>query len=292
MEHLTNEQLASNVQQGVAPQKCLEVLYERNRPFILSIAKKYTKFIDLEDAMQAAYFGLTEAVQKFDEARGKFLSPLSFYVRNAIRDEIRNQRGIPQFSLERMNALKKQVEELEQELFREPTVKEIAERMRLPIEEVELLRMLSVGDTSLDFVNDTEDGEGTALVDTLKADSDPETDAIEEYYTSDLKTVIWQYCKAVLSPREFEVVEEYYRQGKTLKEIAEKVGLTHQRIDEIKRRGITNLRNSPLKRRLKQRLEIAEAREYNTSLTSFKHNTFTSRVELIGLLRYELAEHL
>ena len=292
MEHLTNEQLASNVQKGVAPQKCLEVLYEKNRPFILMIAKKYTKFIDLEDAMQAAYFGLTEAVQKFDEARGKFLSPLSFYVRNAIRDEIRNQRGIPQFSLERMNALKKQVEALEQELFREPTVKEIAERMRLPVEEVELLRMLYAGDTSLDFVNDTEDGEGTALVDTLKADSDPETDAIEEYYTSDLKSVIWQYCKAVLSPREFEVVEEYYRQGKTLKEIAEKVGLTHQRIDEIKRRGITNLRNSPLKRRLKQRLEIAEAREFNTSLTSFKHNTFTSRVELIGLLRYELAEHL
>lgn len=288
MEHLTNEQLASNVQKGVAPQKCLEVLYERNRPFLLSIAKKYTKFLDLEDGMQAAYFGLTEAVQKFDEARGKFLSPLSFYVRNAIRDEIRNQRGIPQFSLERMNALKKQVEELEQELFREPTVKEIAERMRLPIEEVELLRMLSVGDTSLDFVNDTEDGEGTALVDTLKADSDPETDAIEEYYTSDLKTVIWQYCKAVLSPREFEVVEEYYRQGKTLKEIAEIAGISMQRINEIKKNGIKNLRNSPLKRRLKQRLEIVEAREYSTSYNSFCDNKFSARPELIAIRRCEL----
>lgn len=292
MEHLTNEQLASNVREGVALQKCMEILYERNRPFIFKIAKRYEKFLDIEDGMQCAFFGLLEAANHYDEARGNFLSPLSFYVRNAIRQEIRNQRGIPQFTLDRMNALRKATEELEQELFREPTVKEIAERMRLPVEEVELLRMLCAGDTSLDYVNDMEDGDGASLVDTLKADSDPETDAIEEYYTSDLKTVIWQYCKAVLSPWEFEVVEEYYRQGKTLKEIAEKVGLTHQRIDEIKRRGITNLRNSPLKRRLKQRLEIAEAREFNTSLTSFKHNTFTSRVELIGLLRHELAEHL
>ena len=292
MEHLTNEQLASNVQQGVAPQKCLEVLYERNRPFLLSIAKKYTKFIDLEDGMQAAYFGLTEAVQKFDEARGKFLSPLSFYVRNAIRDEIRNQRGIPQFSLERMNALRKTVEALEQELFREPTVKEIAERMRLPIEEVELLRMLCAGDTSLDYANDVEDNDGASLVDTLKADSYPETDAIEEYYTSDLKSVIWQYCKAVLPTRELEVIERYYRDGKTLKEIAEIAGISMQRINEIKKNGIKNLRNSPLKRRLKQRLEIVEAREYSTSYNSFCDNKFTARPELIAIRRCELLAEL
>ncbi len=292
MEHLTNEQLASNVQQGVASQKCLEILYERNRPFILMIAKKYAKFIDLEDAMQAAYLGLTEAVQKFDEARGKFLSPLSFYVRRSIRDEIRNQRGIPQFSLERMNALRKAVEALEQELFREPTVKEIAVRMQLPIEEVELLRMLYAGDTSLDYVKDTEDNEGTALVNTLEADSDPETDAIDNYYAEDLKSVIWQYCEAVLSPREFEVIKEYYRDGKTLKQIAEKAGISKQRIDEIKKRGVNALRNSPLKRRLQQRLEIAEAREYSTSFNSFCNNKFTSRVEMIGLLHYEFAQYL
>ena len=292
MEHLTNEQLASNVQQGVAPQKCLEVLYERNRPFIFSIAKKYTKFLDLEDGMQCGYLGLVEAVEKFDESRGKFLTVLSFYVRGAIRQGVRNQSGVPQFSLERMNALRKTVEALQQELFREPTMKEIAERMRLPIEEVRLLQMLSVGDTSLDFVNDTEDGEGTTLVDTLKADSDTETDVIEDCYTEDLKTVVWEYCKAVLPTRELEVIERYYRDGKTLKEIAEIAGISIQRINEIKKNGIKNLRNSPMKRRLKQRLEIVEAREYSTSYNSFCDNKFTARPELIAIRRCELLAEL
>lgn len=290
MEHLTNEQLASNVREGVALQKCMEILYERNRPFIFKIAKRYEKFLDIEDGMQCAFFGLLEAANHYDEARGNFLSPLSFYVRNAIRQEIRNQRGIPQFTLDRMNALRKATEELEQELFREPTVKEIAERMRLPVEEVELLRMLSAGDTSLDFVNDTEDGEGASILDTLEADSDPETDAIEEYYTSDLKTAIWEYCKAVLSPREFEVIERYYKDGATLKAIAERLGITHQRIDEIKKNSIKNLRNSPMKRQLKQRLEIMEARDHATSFKSFCENNFTARPEMIALMRYEISK--
>ncbi len=289
---LSNEQLAQSIQNGVNVQECQKKLYDKNRPFIQMLARRYEKFLDIEDAMQTAFFGMVEAVRHFDESRGKFLTVLSFYVRRSIRDEIRNQRGIPQFSLERMNTLRKTVEALQQELFREPTVAEIAERMQLPLSEVEFLQLLCVGDTSLDYVNDMEDNDGASLVDTLKADSDPETDAIEEYYTSDLKTVIWQYCKAVLSPREFEVVEEYYRQGKTLKEIAEKVGLTHQRIDEIKRRGITNLRNSPLKRRLKQRLEIVEAREYSTSYNSFCDNKFTARPELIAIKKYELEKRL
>ncbi len=292
MERLTNEQLASNVQKGVALQKCLEILYERNRPFILMIAKRYAKFLDIEDAMQAAYFGVMEAAQHYDEARGNLLSPLSFYVRGAIRQEIRNQQGIPEFSLDRMNKLRKTVEELEQELFREPKVKEIAERMRLPVEEVELLQMLYAGDTSLDYFNETEDGSETALVDTLKADSDPENEAIENYCAEDLKGVIWQYCEAVLSPREYDVIRQYYKDGKTLKEIAERAGITKQRIDIIKKRGVNALRNSPLKRRLKQRLEIAEAREYKTSFNLFCDNKFTSRVEIIGLLRYEMEKEL
>lgn len=289
---LSNEQLAQSIQNGVNVQECQKKLYDKNRPFIQMLARRYERFLDIEDAMQTAFFGMVEAVRHFEESRGKFLTVLSFYVRRSIRDEIRNQRGIPQFSLERMNALKKQVEALEQELFREPTVKEIAERMRLPLQEVELLQMLSVGDTSLDFVNDTEDGEGASLVDTLKADSDTETDAIEDCYTEDLKTVVWEYCKAVLPTRELEVIERYYRDGKTLKEIAEIAGISIQRINEIKKNGIKNLRNSPMKRRLKQRLEIVEAREYSTSYNSFCDNKFTARPELIAIKKYELEKRL
>lgn len=287
---LSNEELAQSIQNGVNVQACLELLYTRNRPIIRNIAKKYECFIDLEDSLQSAYFGLMDAVERFDETKGNFLHILCLCVSRAIRLEVQKSRNISQDMLTKTNKYRKTVAELEQELFREPTIKEIAWRMGLSQSEVEIVRMYISGDYSLDSTAESAEGSECTLADTLEADSSPETDAIEDYCTEDVKGVIWQYCKDVLAPREYEIIRQYYKDGKTLKQIAEEQGITTQRIDEIKKKGINGLQNSPQKRQLMQRLEIVESRERATSFKSFCDNKFTARPEIIALIRYELKE--
>lgn len=286
---LSNEQLVKHIQSGIRTQESLETLYEKNYPFMYKIASKYVRFLDIEDSMQAAFFGLKDAAEHYEESRGNFLKVLYLYVSGVIRQEIRNQSNISEYMFTRMNKYRQAVEALQQELFREPTTKEVAERMRLKPEEVELVRMMLAGDYSLDSSIENEDGNESTLADTLQSETDAEADAIESVYSEEAK-IIWDICKDAMSPAQYEVVRDTFLHGKTLTEIAKEKGCSVQNVKETQANGLRALKKPSFLSYIDELLDIQTAKEYKTSFKGFCERNYTSRTEIVGLARYEASK--
>src|SRR5690554_1151309 len=88
---MTNEELVEQIQRGINQSDNIEQLYQQNRGYIFTIAKRYAHVCDTEDLMQEAYFGLYEAVQRYENSAGVlFMSYAAFWIKQAIIGYLEN----------------------------------------------------------------------------------------------------------------------------------------------------------------------------------------------------------
>ena len=88
---MSNEKLVELVQKGIDVSDNMQLLYELNKKFIYKIAKKLIMFSNIEDLMQEAYFGLDQAVKRFDSSQGTtFLTYAAFWIKQVLRRYIEN----------------------------------------------------------------------------------------------------------------------------------------------------------------------------------------------------------
>lgn len=233
---------------GRAGERAKNKLVEANLRFVVSVAKQYQhQGLTLTDLIDEGNIGLIKAAERFDETRGfKFISYAVWWIRQSILQAIAEQSRIVRLPLNQVGSLNKvnhEINKFEQENLRRPSVEEIADRTGVDEEKISQSMAASSHHVSIDAPFGDDDD--NAMVDVMSSGDDSRTDkqVDHESMAMELKQVLGQ----VLKERERQIVCACFGIGepeKGLEEIGDKMGLTRERVRQIREKSISKLRES------------------------------------------------
>ncbi len=243
--------LARRARKGDA--KAAERLVTANLRFVISYVKKYQGHgLDLSELVAIGNEGLLKAVKKFDPEQGvKFISYAVWWVRQAVLKALAEQTRsvrIPLNQNSHLIRMSRTETYLSQELGREPTDKEIAKALQDSVDNVRSARRMTAGEMSLDAPIDRTDKDAATLGERFAG---LEGSEIEERTDGRLmREFIDRVFQKYLTPREQKILYLYYglaeaSEGMTLEKIGNLMGVTRERIRQIRERAFEKLRESP-----------------------------------------------
>ncbi|MDE0472756.1 MAG: RNA polymerase sigma factor RpoD/SigA [Ekhidna sp.] len=247
--------LAKRIKEG--DDLALEKLVKANLRFVVSVAKQYqNRSLPLNDLINEGNLGLIKAAKKFDETKGfKFISYAVWWIRQSIMQALAEQSRIVRLPMNKsgaINQIKRAYAELEQKYEREPTEEELAEMMEIKASDVRNTLGAEVKQVSIDapFGED----ESGSLLDVLENAMTRATDG--NLVFNDSLKVETMRALATLTIREKEVIMMSfgigYENPYTLEEIGNALGLTRERVRQIREKVLQKLREPSKNRRLKE----------------------------------------
>jgi RNA polymerase primary sigma factor len=247
-------QLARRIREG--DQRALDKLTRANLRFVVSVAKQYqNSALSLNDLINEGNLGLVKAAQKFDETRGfKFISYAVWWIRQSIIQALAEHSRIVRLPLNKVglvSKINKTFSELEQKYQREATPEEVSIYLGLSIDEV--LGALDLAGRHVSMDAPFQEGESNSLIDVL---DNPNAELADEGV--DYKESLQQETTRTLSTlteRERDVIKLFFGIGvenaMTLEDIGDTLGITRERIRQIKDKAIIKLRSSSRNRALR-----------------------------------------
>jgi len=232
--------------------KAVESLLTANLRFVVSVALEYQgRGVPLSDLIAEGNVGLIEALKRFDEKRGfKFISYAVWWIRQGILNSLKKTSTVtmPANRQEDMDRMARRWGQMTQELGRVPTLEEVAGDMQISRKRAERALRCVRNDTSLN--SPIEPSGEQSLLQVLKSEG-PGPDVL--VHDEDRNNLVRDSLTNCLDPREGVVIRAYFgldgNERSTLGEIGGTLGVTRERVRQIRNRAL-----GKLKRHLKQRI--------------------------------------
>ncbi len=242
-------ELAQTIHKGGAKgERAKEKLIKANLRFVVSVAKQYQhQGLSLTDLIDEGNIGLVKAAEKFDETRGfKFISYAVWWIRQSILQAIAEQSRIVRLPLNQVGAMSqinKVTAEFVQHNGRRPSIHELSEITG--IDEMKIRQSQNADGHHMSIDAPFSDDDTNSMSDMLASGDDSRTDRHVDYESmaSDLDDVL----RKVLKERELKIVKQCFGIGcheKGLEEIGTEMGLTRERVRQIREKSIEKIRQS------------------------------------------------
>ena len=250
-------ELSIRIKEG--DQVALEKLVSANLRFVVSVAKQYqNKNLTLNDLINEGNIGLIRAAEKFDHTRGfKFISYAVWWIRQSIMQAIAEKSRMVRMPLNRvgtLNKIRRTAAEMQQDLEREPTNEELADCLDMNVGEVNKTLEGNMFQLSVNApFSSADDG---SLLDVLKDENVEETDK-EVAYTGSLA---WEAERSLseLKPKNSQILKMFFGIGMdhpmSLEQISDDLGLTRERVRQLKEKSLKQMRASQRAGRLAEYL--------------------------------------
>jgi RNA polymerase primary sigma factor len=243
---------------GKKGEEAKEKLVTANLRFVVSVAKQYQhQGVPLSDLINEGNLGLITAADKFDETRGfKFISYAIWWIRQSILQSIAEYSSIvrrPQSQIAISNKIKNATNEFIQKYQRYPSAEELSDIISLEIDKIEKAIQAEAHVASIDAPI-TED-EGTTMADMISSSSEYASDRKVDY--DSMCNDLMQVLTSILNERERIIVIQSFGIGcpeRGLDAIGNDLGLTRERVRQIRERGLDKVRKSPKSRLLLKHL--------------------------------------
>ncbi len=248
-------ELAKRIREG--DEAALEKLVKANLRFVISVAKQYqSRSAPLNDLINEGNLGLMKAAKRFDETKGfKFISYAVWWIRQSIMQAIAEQSRIVRLPMNKssdLQQIRRAYAELEQKYEREPTEEELAEILDMNPNEVRNTLDSDIKQMSMNAP--IVEGDSGSLLDILENKTTVPTDG-QLVFNDSLKVETIRVL-STLSTREREVIMMSFGIGLDnpykLEKIGETMGVTPERIRQIRQKSLQKLREPGKNRRLKE----------------------------------------
>lgn len=290
---LSNEELVARIRAGQDIKTHMQQLYNENLPLIRKFIKPFLPYEEEADLLQQAYFGLHRATQMFESSENvRFMTYSKFWIQQEVRRYLENNGSlirIPSHKKQQGIQYKRFLQEYEREYGRPPSDLEAAEDLGVSLDELTKIKISIQGVSSLDMPLKTGKADDEiSLGDTIADRSNLEDDVVDEIFEEQRKATVWRIVEDYTDAQQEKVIRLYFKENKTLSEIAAETGVSLEKIRQIKAAGLRQLRRGKALRELEQKCEILESSVYRTGFNSFKQ--YGSSVEKIAIRREELLQ--
>ncbi len=246
-------ELAQRIRKG--DELALVQLTEANLRFVVSVAKQYQhQGLSLPDLINEGNLGLIKAAKKFDETRGfKFISYAVWWIRQSILQAIAEQSRIVRLPLNQVGAVNKIYRffsAFQQEHQREPTTNEISEELEISTKKIAQVLKAAGKHMSMDAPLTT-DSDSNSLIDIMENEG---IDPSDNYLIRESLIQEIDRALSTLPEREAIIIKHFFGVNDTelsLREIGDQLGLTRERVRQLKERALRKLRKTSRSKHLK-----------------------------------------
>ncbi len=284
---MTNEELVSEIQQGKNIMDNMQQLYLQNKPLISQTVKLYVSYADIDDLMQEAYFGLHRAVELYKPETGNaFITYALHWIRQSASMyamNTGNTKRLPINVVTLISRHKKFLSDFQKQYNQSPTDEEVCNNLNITQKKLNNLLKFEheLNCTSMDAPIKGADGD-IAISESVASDTDIENDVVENVTKREDAESLWSLV-GQLPDRQRDVIVDIYKNSMTCKELGEKLGVSKQMVDSIRKKGIEKLSRRVEIKRIAVDYDYFPG-AYRGSVGRFK-NTGTSSTEHCAIKR-------